>query len=346
MTGFDALVISGTSPVEDLTEIEVWERLGEPTRFRFRVRAPIVDGDIPALADPGFDPGATITIAAGASILVRGPVTGQQALVDRNEEESFVDVLGGDRSLAMDVGEQLTSWSPMRASDAVMAIVAPYGFVPDINPTSTLYGPSTHELLQRGSDLAFVRRLAARVGYEFWVSTNEVGVDLAHFKPLPVDADPQLGLSINLAEANLDALDLAWDATGATRTTAAGLDLGTLGTIDGSVSASPLPAMASANLAAVAAGPRTALVDGPGDDAATLMGGGESVLSRAELFVTANGLATVDRVGKPLRAHTVVAVDGIGRRHSGNWLVTEVRHLIDPVSHRMEFTLARNGWER
>lgn len=103
--------------------------------------------------------------------------------------------------------------------------------------------------------------------------------------------------------------------------------------------------MAASNLAAIAVGNRVAVAAGPGDDLATLGGFGEALLADAELFVGAQGTATLERAGTVVHAHTVVMLDGLGARHSGNWLVTAVRHLIDPVAHRMECTFARNGWE-
>jgi hypothetical protein len=45
-----------------------------------------------------------------------------------------------------------------------------------------------------------------------------------------------------------------------------------------------------------------------------------------------------------IRAHTVVAVSGIGTRHSGKYVVRSVRHVINHAAYAMEFELIRNAW--
>ena len=115
MTGLEAVVASSAGEVGTVRQIEVLESLGEPTRFRYRLPVAVADGDLPALARRGNDPGATITIGASGAALVRGPVTGQRAHLSRDEDSSWVDVLGGDRSLELDRKAVVTSWSAMRS---------------------------------------------------------------------------------------------------------------------------------------------------------------------------------------------------------------------------------------
>ena len=345
MSGMEAVVVSTGGDVGEVQEIEVLETLGEPTRFRYRVPVRIADDDLPALANGAADPEATVTVVASGEFLVLGPVTGQRALLSGEGETSWLDVVGGDRSLEMGREATITSWSPMRASDAVMAIVATYGFLPDVESTSTLYTPLGHELVQRGTDLAFVRRLARRHGYLFWLSTTPIGLQIAHFKPPPVSGSPDVTLSLHLENANLDQLELEWDSDRPTSIEAAGLDLSEVEAIDASVTSPPLPAMAGQGLADVNGGSHSTLTVAAGDDAATLSGPANEVLTEAELFVRARATTTCDRVGQVLHAHSLVKLDGLGTRHSGTWLVASARHLIDAVSHRMELTFVRNGWE-
>jgi hypothetical protein len=40
----------------------------------------------------------------------------------------------------------------------------------------------------------------------------------------------------------------------------------------------------------------------------------------------------------------VVRLRGAGSRHSGPWLCTRVRHVINEGVHTMHFELARNAW--
>lgn len=344
MTGIDATVLSPGASVGTVQEIEVLESLGEPTRFRYRVAAPVADGDIPALARSGYDPGATAIVIASNAPMMHGVVTGQRVHLSGDSETSWIDVIGTDRSVEMDREAKVTSWQFMRSSDVVTIICATYGLIPNVEPTGTFHSPLTHELVQRGTDLAFVRRLARRNGCWFWISVNALGLEVANFKAPPVSTAAVTTLSLHLEHSAFDELDLEWDADRPTSVTAAGLGVDDLETIDASVESSSVSPMASQGLASINGG-RSALSVAPGDDAASLTGPAQALLTDAGFFVRAMGTTTHSRVGRALHAHEVVRLDGLGRRHSGNWLVAQVRHLIDAVSHRMECTFVRNGWE-
>jgi hypothetical protein len=47
---------------------------------------------------------------------------------------------------------------------------------------------------------------------------------------------------------------------------------------------------------------------------------------------------------KLVRAHTVAALSGVGKRHSGSYVVARVVHDIDAEDHVMTIDLIRNGW--
>ncbi len=339
------LVAGLTGPIAGVQQVEVLESLGQPTRYRIRIAADIDDGDIPALADGAIDPGSLLVVMTAGESLVRGPVTGQRAFLSGVGEGSYVDILGGDRLLELDKEERLESWSLMRASDVVSMLTLTRGMLADVESTGTTYGPTTHDLIQRGTDLDFLQQLARRNGMLLWLTANALGIETVHFKKPPVTDSPAAVLSIHLPLSAFDQLSIAWDADRPTSVTAAGLDVGNLSTVDASVQQSPLGAMASKRLATIADGPRTALALAPGDDAAAMTGTGDSLLMDADLFVTATATTNLSRVGQPLHAHTVVKLDGLGSRHSGTWLVSQVRHLIDATTHRMECTFLRNGWE-
>ena len=41
---------------------------------------------------------------------------------------------------------------------------------------------------------------------------------------------------------------------------------------------------------------------------------------------------------------TTVSLNGLGTRHSGQYVVSRVTHDITPADHVMTIDLARNGW--
>ena len=56
-------------------------------------------------------------------------------------------------------------------------------------------------------------------------------------------------------------------------------------------------------------------------------------------------LATAASVGAAVRAHTIVTLGGVGKRHSGKYLCAAVTHRIDEGAHAMSVSLLRNALE-
>jgi len=334
--------------------VEVYECVGQPTSFRLNYTVDISQGDLPLLKESNLSAGSEITVLVplgnGLAGLVKGPVRGQQIHLEHGGEASVLDIIGADSTLAMDREDKAHVWSDATDSQVVTTILQQQGFKNlDIEATPATHAESKHSLVQRGTDLRFVRRLAARNGFLFWVTYDPgTKTETAHFKRPPLGDAPANELIINLNEpkANLDALDIVWDAEAPASASAAQLDLNTGNGMDGSASESPLTALAATKFSTIGALPRSLHLSVPVDDTGDLLSRSGGALIDAGWFVRARGQTSARVLGNVLRAHTVVNVRGVGARHSGKWFCHSVRHLIDAVEHQMEFELVRNGWEQ
>jgi phage protein D len=333
------------------SSIEVHECLGSPVRFRLTYGVDIVEGDLPLLADARLSPGKIISIfsqtAAGLPCLIKGPVTSQQIHLVHGGAGSVLEVSGADTSITMDREDKAALWTGSDSS-AIQQIVGTYSLVPDVETTSAMHDETKHVLVQRETDLAFVRRLARRNGCLFWVACDDTGlIETASFKRPALDGEAVNELIINLTDpvANLASLDIAWNVERPTSATALQVDQGSLSDIDGAVAQSPLSPLGAQGFAAIATGTRALHLHAPVDDAGDLQARGEAALIEAEFFVRARGTTTAQALGDVLRSHTVVNLRGAGARHSGKWFCASVRHTLDDVGHRMDFELIRNGWE-
>jgi hypothetical protein len=330
--------------------VEVFERVGQPTTYRLEYAFDIAEGDFPLLKEGKLGPGSELSVLVPAPdathCLVKGPVYGQQIRFEQGGSGSTLTVLGADSSLKMDREDKVAAWSELTDSSAVSSILSQAGFVPDVETTAAGHAELKHTLIQRETDLAFVRRLARRNGYLFWVDSDELGVETAHFKRPVLDGEGALDLIINLTDPrpNVTALEISWDVERPTSTEAAELDLNDKSDISGAVASSPLTPLGGAGLADIAAEPRVAHVRAPVDDAGDLGARSEGTLIEASFFVRATGATTLSALGGVMRAHTLVNLRGVGSRHSGLWFCAAVRHSIDSTEHRMDFDLIRNGW--
>ncbi|HWV58906.1 MAG TPA: hypothetical protein VNZ57_15740, partial [Longimicrobiales bacterium] len=329
------VTISAGGPLPDpelaqASAVVVEERLGEPTRYAIRYPADTHDGEPRWVADPRLDPGKDLMIVAGSppagECLVFGPVLGHRVQLKHGGAGSVLEVRGADSSARMDQSTVATAWSGVTDSEAALAILGGYGYVPDVESTSSRHPEQGHTLIQRGTDLAFVRRLARRNGFHFWVRANPLGIETAHFRRVSLEGSPAFRIEINRDPPDTLVLEIEWDIERPTAVEARQLDLTTKSEIDGRVSESPLPGLAEQRLLQVA-GQRTLHLPAPADDAGDLRARSQGVLVESDWFIRARCETSVETLGAIARPAMLAEVAGAGSRHSGKYLVAAVTHV-------------------
>lgn len=334
----------------DATSVEVHERMGRPTAYRIRFEVEAGSADFDRLTDDRLAAGSVLSVlvpgVGGNECLVKGPVVAQRIHLEHGGAGSYLEVRGADTAIVMDRRARSRVWADVTDSGAVTSVVTArdYGFVPDVASTAAGHFEAKHALVQRESDLSFVRRLARRNGFQFWISANGAGIETAHFKKLPLDATPSVTLAINRDTPTLETLDLTWDVERPTSVEGSQLDLNSLQPLDGATASSTLASLGKEDLAAITGDTRSVFLSAPVDDAGDLRARSAGVLVESTLFIRATTESTRERLGAPVRAFTVAELTGAGSRHSGRYFVVGVRHTIDAAEHRMELELLRNAW--
>ncbi|TQV87764.1 hypothetical protein [Aliikangiella coralliicola] len=330
------------------SEIQVVEAVNQATQYRLRFGLNIEDGDLAILNNSLLDPESILAVVIRGepipSILVSGPVVRQDISFAHGGEGSKVDVHGMDASVAMDRENKSVVRSNINDSTAVMEILAGYAIVPDVSVTTTFHTDLKHPLVQRETDLRFIRRLARRNGFWFWLTEEAPGVTIGHFKLPPTDGSPEQELRINISEPNIDSMTLHWNSEAPVSASLTQLDLGNLSAIDGSSERSSITGLADQHLADIAPSTRQMHLAVPADDAGDLSSRGNAALMENGWFVRAQINVRQSRLNGIIRAHTLVNLDGAGTRHSGKYLVSRVVHDINEEDHMMTVDLIRNGW--
>jgi phage protein D len=332
------------------SSVEVVEAMGEATTYCLRYELDAAKGDLPLLFDGRLDPGSVLSIfALGKSAphcLVKGPVHGQRIGLRHGVAGSWVEVRGSDTSVVLDRESKSTIWPKETDSEAAEAILRTRGYKQrDIAKTNGVHDEKKHTLVQRESDLRFVRRLARRNGFLFWIDCDEAGKETAHFRRPALTPGATPPLVINLQGANLGDLEIAWDVERPTRVDALQLDLNAKTVLSAAVAATPLKILGDKGLKAITGGDaRSIVLQAPVDDTGDLRARAEGALIEADWFIQAVCTTSRHALGDLVRAHTVVELKGAGKRHSGTYFVAGVRHVIDAAAHQMEIELIRNGW--
>jgi hypothetical protein len=349
---FGVVVLANGARADDLMAtslVEVHERVWQPTTYYLRYPVQISDGDLAPLLDARLAPGADLAVFQRSEgfndCLVKGQVFSQQIHLTHGVDGSTVEVIGADTLLRMDRETKITQWADNTSdSDAVSQIVGAYSLTPDVTDTATRHLQDKRTLIQHDTDLNFVRMLARRSGCLFWVRCDADLVETAYFQPPPLDASDAPLLALNLDNPTLDTFDIVWDAEQPTTVIAQSWDGAAKQPLDVAGVEAPTGFPDDIPFSEIVTEPRSASLIAAVSDAGDLTARARGLLTDASWFITATCTVSAARLGRVIRSHSVVRVDGVGSRYSGLYFVTAVRHVIDETDHRMEVTLARNGW--
>jgi hypothetical protein len=295
------------------------------------------------------------TVNGVAEVLIDGVITNNQISPGDKGSNSTLTITGKDLTVLMDQSK----WSgfpfpacPPEARVAMMLIkYALFGVVPLIIPSVMIDVPLPIDQIpsQQGTDLQYIRSLAERVGYVFYLDPGpEPGMSKAYWGPQIKVGPIQPALSIDMdAYTNVESLHFTFDQeknkipilyiynqqTGVTipipipPITPLNPPLGAI---------PPLPTNIMADLAPF----RDDLSKRPIPQA--VMMGLAAAAEYAEV-VTCEGSLDVTRYGGTLKARQLVGVRGAGPAFDGLYYVKSVTHKIKRGEYKQNFTLTRNG---
>ncbi|MDA9504173.1 hypothetical protein XI09_05225 [Bradyrhizobium sp. CCBAU 11386] len=339
-----------------LVSLEVEESMDLPAAMQ--IVLPVArdsGGELSQVAESRFAPMANIAVVAGLGdngnqCIFDGYVLAHKLHLETGITNSTIAVWGQDASWLMNMTETVKEWVDVTDADVAASIFGNYGISPsdqNSDDDSPSHSEDGHSLMQRASDIQFLRMLARRSGKVCRVAcTDKPGQRTGYFARPKLDGDAVATLTLNDPEKwTVHMLDLEWDvskpsavvARQALFTDASG-DAAAADTGD-----SGLAAMAERTLADFTGKSMSVLLAAPVDTAGELTLRSQSVLRDAGWFVRCEGETDVDRLGVVLRAGMLVQLDGLGALHSGKYLVWKVRHVITKTGHNMKFTLMRNA---
>lgn len=341
----------------EIAQLEVEESLDQPGALMMTLPVNRTSaGDLQFVGDGTFEPQTSITLtvtmsAAGspAQCIFDGYVLSWRLHLDRASTSSTTEVWAQDASFLMNVDDSVTEWSGQTDGQVANAIFGKYGFACADGNTlddSPSHPPDSHTLMQRATDLQFLRGLARRGGKLCRVGcTDTAGDRTGYFVSPAVDGTPVTTISLTDPDSwTVDTLDFDWDVMRPTQVDAGQVDL-TQSADSGSevtTDSSGLKALGDRDYPTYRGQSSTLLLTAPAD-VPELSQRTTAVLAESGFFARCAGQADAERIGAILRAGDIVAIQGAGSIQSGNWLVWNVRHSYSLDSWEMNFTLARNA---
>ena len=345
--------------LDALTQVEVVspdEAAGAFTlQFTLSVRSPL--HTLLLLSGGGVVPLLRVILIATLNgmpeVLIDGVVTRTEIVPGADQRHTTLQVSGDDLTTVMQKlefsGLPGMPYPAMPAEAIVALILAKYAFlgiVPMVIPSIAIDVPIPTNRIpsQQGSDLEYVRTLAERVGYVFYLSPGPApGMSLAYWGPKVKVGMPQPALNVDMdAASNVDSLSFSYDGNARTLSIVYIQNEQTKIPIP-----IPIPDIGPLN-------PPLGLIDPPPQRLRELPETAKYTPVRAMLLgmaeaaksadtVTGRGSLDVTRYGRVLKSRQLVGVRGAGPAFDGLHYVTEVRHTIRRGEYKQSFSLSRKG---
>ena len=339
-----------------ISSLEIEEHAELPGAIQLSVPvAPDGAGDLTRINDAAFRPFANLAVVVavedgGTECIFDGYVLSHKLHLDRGTAASSLQVWGQDASWLMNLEDKVKEWSDVTDGAVANAIFGDYGISPAAGNTSddsASHTESGHTLMQRASDIQFLRQLARRNGKLCRVAGGSAaGALTGTFAKPDLSAAPAITLTLNDPDKRMvSALDFEWDVARPTEVDArqALFTDASDGGVTGDATDTGPALLAERGLAELAGRPMTALLTTTVDDAGELQMRAASLLREASFFVRCTGDVDLAALGAVLRVGAIVQLDGVGSVHAGKYLVWSVRHAITLDAYKMSFVLVRNA---
>ncbi len=295
------------------------------------------------LLDPPARVIIIVIINAMPQVLIDGMITDHQIQPSNTPGQSTLTVTGEDISLKLDLEEKRTTHPNQTDSLIVTKIIGSYGLVPMVTPTTDVPIEVNFLPTQQGTDLSYVRELARRNGFVFYVEPTDVpGVTSAYWGPSSRLGQPQPALTMNMgSETNVDnPMNFRFNALGPAdpqvriveTQSRQQIPIPFLGGLQPTLVSQPAKPLrktlprGTANLSSTQGSLRAAAESTDTTDA-----------------VTGTGEIDAVRYGRALRSRRLVGVRGAGFSYNGIYYVRQVTHNIRRGQYRQSFTLIRDG---
>jgi phage protein D len=331
----------------DLISLEV--ELDDELASMFRLTLNLLlqpDGSWPYLDDERLTIWKQVVITAGleddTQQLITGHITHVRPDFGANLEQCRLEIWGMDASVLMDREDKLKDWPGKKDSDIAAEIFRSYGLTPNVKDTEIIHEEDVSTIIQRETDIQFLKRLALRNGYECYVDGKN-----GYFRPPQIDSASQPVLSVHFGdETNVNHFNLEVNALAPSDVIMFQIDRSTKDILD--------TASEAGQQKLLGANPADSFLEGiaPGlvfISQTTTTGSAEmemlcqGLYNNGEWFVTGEGEVAANQYGNILKPRGTVTIKGIGETHSGVYYVTHVTHSFSADGYTQFFRVKRNA---
>lgn len=331
----------------DLLQLEV--ELDDDLASMFRLRLSMIQTaeGWTSLDDERLRVWKPVTITAGFEDnneeLLSGYITHVKPDFQADPEQAYLDIWGMDASAMMGRIEKLKDWPNKKDSDIATEIFQSYGLTPEVEDTGVVHDEAVSTIIQRETDMQFLRRLALRNGYECYVQGTA-----GYFGPPSIDEEPQPILAVHFGnQTNIQNFSISVDGMIPVNIGMFQVDRLNKEVIEVNVESSEQTSLGSLDMAGLLA---------PGMEAGQVYIGSNSAVGQQEMqalcqglyhksewFVMAQGEVDANNYSHVLMPRKPVTVKGIGESYSGVYYVNHVTHVFTGDGYVQKVKMKRNA---
>ncbi len=291
-----------------------------------------------------------VTLNGTPQVLMDGVMTRQEVSPGSKPGEFQLKVTGEDLTKAMDLIDFSGLPFPAMPVEArVLLTIAKYaifGMIPMVIPSLLIDVPIPIERIpsQQGTDLQYLRQLAAEAGYVFYIDPGPVpGTNVAYWGPEIKIGVPQPALNLDMdAHSNVASLSFSFNTANTTLP---------IVFIQNQLTKIPIP-LPIPNVNPLQ--PPLGVIPAPITNVTVLRETakltpmqailrGLAEASKSSDAVSGSGTLDVVRYGRVLKSRQLVGVRGAGTAYDGLYFVKSVTSSIKRGEFKQSFNLTRNG---
>jgi phage protein D len=293
----------------------------------------------------------------GLHTVFKGYITGFHFQMGGDPRTSFVEVTGQDASVLMSLEEKIASWPNLSDSDIARQIVGGYQIPITADDTAPKHQEDDYTVVQRSTDLQFLRDLARRNGLEFYLESDDTGKVTAYFRAPQLDGAAQADLAAHFSkQTNLKSFSAHMSGLRPLNVKMEQMDIKSKSPNTSKVGSMTLTKLGKKQVDELISVPlgnlitpkdalsQTLVLGPPTSDSTELAAIAQAVRNESAWFIDATGEVNNEAYQGVLRARRTVLVKGAGFAFSGKYYVTKVTHkLRADGSYSQTFEARRNA---
>jgi len=327
-------------------EVEEDEKLASVFNIRLAIRLQ-KDGAWTWIDDERLNPWNQVSISAGFMDNVievfAGYITQVKPYFDAELSQCYLDIKGMDGSVLMSTEEKIKDWINKKDSDIAAQIFTDYGYKSEVEDTGVVHDEAISTIIQRESDIQFLRRLAKRNGFECFVHNNT-----GYFRPPQLNGKPQKVLAMQFGtESNLASFSIELDALNRTEVEMHQFDLLTKDhreVVIDSTQQKKLGLNSSTEIGSANKYPSKMFFKHAMANSQPMMQAlSQGLYDESEWLIHGVGEIVGILYQDVLRARELVTIKGVGKTYSGVYYVTKVKHVFTDSGYSQSFNVKRNA---